>query len=154
VKRTKAIELLSARRVPFEVHEFEATDFTAEEVETKLSIPLCQVFKTLVVEGDKGVYMLAVVPGDRELSPKKLALAARQKKVGLVPIDDLQRLTGYLKGGVSPLCTKKSMPVYLDEHAPSFSFISVSAGLRGLQLFLSAEALIEVTGGTLAEIAE
>lgn len=140
MKKTRAIEILSDLGCAFELGEFEATEFTAEEVAEKLQIPLEQVFKTLIVEGDAEP-VLAVVPGDRELSLKKLAAAVGAKRMELVKLNDIQRLTGYLKGGVSPLGSKRTMPVLIDETAILYDQISVSAGLRGLQLLIAPEVL-------------
>lgn len=152
MKKTRAIEILSGTGCAFELGEFVATDFTAEEVAEKLQIPLQQVFKTLVVQGERG-HVLAVVPGDRELSLKKLAAAAGAKRMELVQLSEIQRLTGYLKGGVSPLGSKRAMPVFVDERAKRYDRISVSAGLRGLQLLIAPETLIAAAHGTCADLA-
>ena len=88
MKKTRAIEILSAAKAPFEVREFPATEFTAEEVAERLDIPLAQVFKTLVLRGEKHGELMAVVPGDKELSLKKLAHAAGEKRVEMVKIEE------------------------------------------------------------------
>ena len=152
MKKTRAIELLSELGVAFDLGEFEATEFTAEEVAEKLAIPLEQVFKTLIVESE-GEPMLAVVPGDRELSLKKLAAAVGAKRMELVKLNDIQRLTGYLKGGVSPLGSKRPMRVVIDETAILYDRVSVSAGLRGLQLLIAPEALRSAANATFADVA-
>ena len=141
MKRTKAIEILDADKCSYELKEFVATDFTAEEVAVKLGIPIHTVFKTLVVRGDRTGEAMAVVPGDKELSLKKLAAATGDKKIEMVKIDELQKLTGYMKGGVSPLGSKKRLPVFIDSSATSIESISVSAGLRGLQIIVKPTEL-------------
>lgn len=153
MKKTRAIEILSDQGCKFELGEFQATEFTAEEVAAKLQLPLEQVFKTLVVEGEGSEPVLAVVPGDKELSLKKLAAAVGEKRMELVKLNDIQRLTGYLKGGVSPLGTKRAMRVFIDESAMLYDRISVSAGLRGLQLLIAADVLCAAAHGTYADLA-
>ena len=143
MKKTKAIEMLSGMAVAFETREFCAREFTAEEVSSQLALPLSVVFKTLIVQGSGAVYAAAVVPADRELNCKKAAAALGVKSADLLPLKDLQRLTGYLKGGVSPLGLKRSMPVLIDKTAESCEKICVSAGLRGLQMLLAPRALAE-----------
>lgn len=152
MKKTRAIEILSDLGCAFELGEFEATEFTAEEVAEKLQIPLEQVFKTLIVESEREP-VLAVVPGDRELSLKKLATAVGAKRMELVKLNDIQRLTGYLKGGVSPLGSKRPMPVFIDETAILYDRISVSAGLRGLQLLIAPDVLSAAASAKYADLA-
>ena len=154
MKKTRAIEILSAAKAPFEVREFAAAEFTAEEASEQLGIPLAQVFKTLVLRGEKHGELMAVVPGDRELSLKKLAHAAGEKRVEMAKLEELQRLTGYLKGGVSPLGSKKRMPVYIDASAREHERISVSAGLRGVQLWLPVSSLESAAHASVVELAE
>ena len=152
--RTRAIEILEAAGLPYELGEFAAVDFTAEEVSEKLALPLSMVFKTLVVKGEKGGEAMAVIPGDKELSLKKMAAALGEKRAELIKLNDLQRITGYLKGGCSPLGSKKPVSVFLDESAILHERISVSAGLRGLQLLLTAETLERACGVRLVDLVE
>ena len=144
--------MLEQAEAPYELHEFEAEEFTAEEVAKKLNIPIEAVFKTLVVRGDKGGEALAVVPGNKELNLKKLASVLGGKRADLVQLNEIQRLTGYLKGGVSPLGTKRQMPVLIDQSCRLQSMISVSAGLRGLQIFIAPEQLIAVAKAQVAAL--
>ena len=149
--RTKALEILAAKGIVCEVCAFKASSFTAEEVAESLGIPLSHVYKTLVVRGKKGEAM-AVVPGDRELNLKKLAAQRGEKSMELLPLEDLHRLTGYLKGGCSPLGSKKAMPLYLDRSAAACERISVSAGLRGVQMMIKPADLLAAAGGEWAEL--
>ena len=152
MQRTKALEVLAANNVSYELKEFAATEFTAEEVAAKLSLPLSAVFKTLLVRGANSGELLAVVPGDRELSLRKLAGALKDKKVDLVPVSELQRLTGCLKGGVSPFGTKKKFRVIIDSTVREHDAVSISAGLRGLQVLISPGDLIRVCAAELADL--
>ena len=150
--RTRAIEILEAAKVPFEVKEFAATEFSAQEVTDKLGVPLEQVYKTLVAQGDKVGVVVAVVPGDRELNLKKLAAAIHDKRAEMAKLQDLQRLTGYLKGGCSPLGQRKQYPTFLDSAALEQQTISVSAGLRGVQVIIAPSDLVKVCGAQVVEL--
>lgn len=152
MQRTKAIEILSEAGVPFEVREFPATEFTAREAAVKLSIPEENVFKTLVTRADDGTLFMAVVQGDLELDLKKLAREAGKKRAELVDVRELQKLTGYLKGGVSPLGGRKEMKLFLDCRALEKEFISISAGLRGVQILLSPRDFIAAARPVVADI--
>jgi Cys-tRNA(Pro)/Cys-tRNA(Cys) deacylase len=116
-------------------------------------MPPEQVFKTLVVRGDRSGVLLAVIPANSELDLKLLAAASRNKKMELVPVKEVLGLTGYIRGGVSPVGTRKAYPVYLDETAVLWDAISVSAGVRGCQMVLAPDDLIRVTGAVTDDIA-
>lgn len=151
--QTRAIQILHEKKIPHSVREFEAVEFTAAEVSEKLEIPEEQVFKTLVIEIEKKLFA-ALVPGTKELSLKKIAAALGGKRAELVPVDNLMRLTGYLKGGVSPLGSKRSLAVVCDSSILEHETVSVSAGKRGVQIILAPKGLIEATNAKLAPIAE
>jgi Cys-tRNA(Pro)/Cys-tRNA(Cys) deacylase len=127
--------------IEFELREYEVdpNDLSAITVARKMGMPAEQVFKTLLVTGGPGVCVFAVIPGDAELDFKKLARAAGLRKAEMVPLKDVQPLTGYIRGGVTVFGAKKAYPVFVDETALLFDRISVSAGARGTQLILSAE---------------
>jgi Cys-tRNA(Pro)/Cys-tRNA(Cys) deacylase len=112
------------------------------------------VFKTLVVRGDRNGVSMAVVPGDAELDLKALARLTGDRRIEMVPLKDVQPLTGYIRGGVTALAAKKDFPVYLDETAILFDAISVSAGVRGTQILLSPEDYIAAVNATVGEIAK
>lgn len=154
MKHTRAVEILDQAKIAYELRSFEASEFTAEECAVKLGLPLESVYKTLLVHGEKSGLAMAVVPADKELSLKKLAHALSEKRMEMAPVEDLPRLTGYLKGGVSPLGGKKAYPVYLDEAALKQAAISISAGLRGLQIILAPAALISLTKAKLLTLTE
>ena len=142
MKRTKAIELLDNAKIPYQLKEFDAEKFTAQEAAAKLGIAIDVVYKTLVCKGQKGEAVMAVVPAQKELNLKKLANILGEKRCELTSLTDMQRLTGYLKGGCSPLGSKKIMRVFIDQSAKNQGQICVSAGLRGLQMLIDANDLL------------
>ena len=152
MRKTNAYRILEKERVPFECHEFAATAFTCEEVAEKLSLPLTQVFKTLVARGDRTGPLLALLPGDRELDLKKLAAISGNKSCKLVKKAEVEQLTGYLPGGCSPRGQKRGYPVYADDSVSGHSVVSISAGLRGVQLFVPPNELLRLTKATVARL--
>jgi Cys-tRNA(Pro)/Cys-tRNA(Cys) deacylase len=152
--KTRAMQLLDGAGARYETRQFDEVELSAEEVAGKLGIPLAQVFKTLVVRGDRTGVILACLPGTMTLSLKAMARASGNKQVELVGTDEILRLTGYIRGGVSPLGGKKAYAVYLDESALRHPCISISAGMRGMQIVLSPDALVDATRATVAAIGE
>jgi Cys-tRNA(Pro)/Cys-tRNA(Cys) deacylase len=137
--KTNAARLLDRLGIAYELREYavDPDDLSAESVAAKVGLPADQVWKTLVVRGDVSGVLFAVVAGDAELDPKALARLSGDRKVEVVPQKEVQPLTGYIRGGVTVLGAKKGYPVYLDTTALSFSRFSVSAGVRGTQIFLA-----------------
>jgi Cys-tRNA(Pro)/Cys-tRNA(Cys) deacylase len=152
MKRTRAIDILERARIPYELREFAAVEFTVEETSTQLALPLGVLFKTLVAEGERRGMVMALVPGDAQLSLSRLAKAMGDKRCAMIDVEDLFRVTGYLKGGCSPLGAKKTLPVFIDSSALQHERIAVSAGLRGLQMLLRPKDLQSVTRGTIVEL--
>jgi len=154
-QKTNAVRLLDQLGIPYELRAYEVdpNDLTAESVAEKVGLPPEQVFKTLVARGDRNGICLAVVPGDSELDLKALATAAGDRKIQLVPMKELLGLTGYIRGGVTAFAGKKDYPVYVDETIELFDVVSVSAGTRGLQIFLKPDDYLKVTNGKIAAIA-
>jgi len=152
--KTRAAQILDEAGIRYEIREFQEVDLTAVEAAEQLDISLAQVFKTLVVRGDRTGVVLACVPATMSLSLKALAKASGNKKVELVEKDEILRLTGYLRGGVSPLGAKKAYPVYLDPSALAQPFLSVSAGMRGMQILLAPQDLVRATRATVVAIGE
>ena len=154
--KTNAVRLLERLGVPFELREYEVDpdDLAAETVARKVGLPPEQVFKTLVARGDKHGVCLAVVPGNCELDLKALARATGDKKTDTVPLKEVEPLTGYVRGGVTALACKKPYPVYLDETAQFFDVISISAGMRGLQVLLAPDDYIRVVDAMVVPIAK
>jgi Cys-tRNA(Pro)/Cys-tRNA(Cys) deacylase len=155
MKKTNAMRQLDIVKISYEVREYEVdeSDLSAQTVARKIEMPLEQTFKTLVARGDKTGVFLACIPGGAELDLKAAATATGNKKVEMAPLKEVQPLTGYIRGGVSPVGTKKRYPVYLDETALLFPVISISAGQRGLQVLISPQDLIKAVDATVAPIA-
>ena len=153
--KTNAVRLLDQLSIDYELSEYEVdeSDLSAESVAAKVGLPPEQVFKTLVARGDRNGVCLAVVPGNAELNLKSLAALTADRKIVLVPIKELLGLTGYIRGGVTALAAKKDYPVYVDETIELFDVVSVSAGVRGLQILLKPEDYLRVTRARLGEIA-
>jgi len=154
-QKTNAARLLDQMGIPYELREYEVDpeDLAAEVVATKIGLPAGQLFKTLVAQGDRHGICMAVIPGDTELDLKALAAASGDRKIHLVPVKDLQRLTGYIRGGVTALAVKKAYPVYADTSIERFDVISISAGVRGMQILLTPVDYLRVTKATVAAIA-
>lgn len=139
--KTNGARFLESLGVAFELREYEVdpNDLSATTVAKKIGMPAEQVFKTLLTTGGPGTFVFAVIPGNAELDFKKLARAAGLRKAEMVPLKDVQPLTGYIRGGVTVFGAKKAFPVFVDETAILFDRISVSAGARGTQLILSPD---------------
>lgn len=154
MKKTNAARILDKLKINYEVREYEVdeTDLSAENVAAKVGLPLEQVFKTLVVRGDKTGVLLVCIPGGAELNLKAIAVSSGNKKAEMVHLKEVQPLTGYVRGGVSPVGTKKNYPIYLDESALQWPFISISAGARGYQLLIEPEKLISAVGATVCQV--
>jgi Cys-tRNA(Pro)/Cys-tRNA(Cys) deacylase len=154
-KKTNACRALDALGVSYELraYEFDENDLSAETVARKVGLPALQVFKTLCVRADDQDILLAVLPGDQVLDLKALARAAHKRAVEPVALKELVALTGYVRGGVTALACKKPYPVLVDESAQLFDVISVSAGQRGLQIFVHPELYVAAVRGEYAAIA-
>ena len=152
--KTNAARILDAAGVSYELREYEVdeNDLSAPRVAEKIGMPAEQVFKTLVARGDRTGVLMAAIPANAELDLKALASASGNKKVELVAVKEVLGLTGYIRGGVSPVGVRKPYPFYLDETAILFDVISVSAGMRGCQMILAPEDLLRVVEGKYAGI--
>ncbi len=145
MKKTNAARILERLGVEYRLLEFDVDedDLSAQDAAKKLGLPPEQIFKTLVARGDKSGVIVACVPGGKELDLKALSRVSGNKKVELVPLKEVQNLTGYIRGAVSPLGMKTSYPFYIDVSAFNYHSIIVSAGARGLQISLSPKDLAE-----------
>ncbi len=164
VQKTNAARLLDQMGIHYELREYavDPDDLAAETVAAKIGLPREQVFKTLVARGDRskdrskdrnGIVM-AVIPGDQELNLKALAATAGERKIQLVPVKELQSLTGYIRGGVTALAAKRDFPVYVDETIELFDVVSISAGVRGLQILIAPTDYLRATKGTIAALGQ
>jgi Cys-tRNA(Pro)/Cys-tRNA(Cys) deacylase len=152
--KTNAVRLLDQFAISYELREYEVDpeDLAAETVATKIGLPPEQVFKTLVARGDRNGICMAVIPGDAELDLKALAAVSEDRKIQLVPVKELQGLTGYIRGGVTALAVKKDYPVYVDETIELFDTISISAGIRGMQILIAPVDYLKATKATVAAL--
>jgi Cys-tRNA(Pro)/Cys-tRNA(Cys) deacylase len=148
-EKTNVTRLLEARGVAHRVvtYEVDLSDLSATHAALQVGLPAEQVFKTLALRGPKSGVFLCCVPGDAEVDLKKAAKASGEKAVEMLPLKDLTAATGYLRGGCSPIGTKRSYPVFVDETAQLFDEISVSAGARGTQVVLAPEELLGALEG-------
>jgi Cys-tRNA(Pro)/Cys-tRNA(Cys) deacylase len=144
VVKTNAVRFLDRLGIKYELREYEVDpdDLSAGTVAAKIGIPPEQLFKTLAVKGDRNGIYLAVIPATDELDFKALAHQTGDRKVDMVPLKEVQAATGYIRGGVTALACKKDYPIYIDELAEICDVISVSAGMRGLQVLLAPEDYI------------
>ena len=154
MKKTNAARLLDKLKIAYEIKEYpvDETDLSAANVAQKVGLPPGQVFKTLVARGDKTGVIMGIVSGEAEIDLKALASASGNKKVEMVHLNEVLPLTGYIRGGVSPLGAKKNYPVYLDRSALKQTIISISAGLRGMQIFLRPDDLVKATNAGVCDI--
>jgi Cys-tRNA(Pro)/Cys-tRNA(Cys) deacylase len=153
--KTNATRILDDLGVPYTLREYEVDpdDLSAETVATKIGLPAEQVFKTLAARGDRGGVYLAIIPGNMELDGKALARVTGDRRVELVPLREVQQLTGYIRGGVTALGGKRDYPVYADETIELFEVISISAGVRGTQILLAPDDYLRITHSTVVAIA-
>jgi Cys-tRNA(Pro)/Cys-tRNA(Cys) deacylase len=154
-QKTNAARLLDQMGIRYELREYDVdpADLAAETVAAKIGLPPAQVFKTMVAQGDRQGICMAVIPGDTDLDLKALAAASGDRKTHLVPVKELQKLTGYIRGGVTALAAKKAFPVYADQSIERFAVISISAGMRGLQILLAPADYLRAAKATLAAVA-
>jgi len=154
LKKTNVARILDGLKISYELREYKVdeSDLSAENVAQKIKVPLAQVFKTLVVCGDKTGVLLACIPGSFELDLKALASISGNKKVDMVPLKDVRKLTGYIRGGVSPLGTKRQYDIYIDETALLWTYISISAGLRGYLILIAPNDLVSAVNGEISSI--
>lgn len=154
MKKTNAARLLDSQKIPYELipYEVEENDLGAQHVADQLHEDIQQVFKTLVLQGDHSGYFVCVIPGAEEVDLKKAAKISGNKKCDLIPMKELLPLTGYIRGGCSPIGMKKAFPTYLHETAMQFDHIYVSAGVRGLQFKISPQHLIQASRATVCSL--
>lgn len=153
-EKTNAMRILETAGIAFETlfYPVDENDLSGVHIAKELNLPPEQVFKTLVAKGSKNGYLVFVIPVAEELDLKKCALAAKDKRVEMIPMKDLLPLTGYLRGGCSPVGMKKPFPTYFDETATLFDRIYLSAGQRGKQFCLDPVELCAFLGAEFADL--
>ncbi len=152
--KTNVLRHLDAAKIPYETREYDVSDenYDGKLVSAKVGLPAEMIYKTLVLTGDKTKHLVCVIPVEKELDLKAVARATGNKAVAMLPMKDLLPLTGYLRGGCSPIGMKKAFPTFIQEEARGLERISVSAGVRGCQVILSVEALAACTRANFGEL--
>ena len=152
--KTNACRVLDQLAIPYRTQEYavDPSDLAATTVAAKIGMPVEQVFKTLLCRAASGEYVFAVIAGDAELDLKKLAVAAGEKKAELAPLKEMEPLTGYIRGGCTALAAKRDLPVYADEMIEIHETISISAGIRGMQILLAPADYLRCTDATVTDL--
>lgn len=152
--RTNAVRLLEQAGVPFETHEYEPDPdrLSATDVAATLGLPAERLFKTLVTVGTSGAHGVFIIPGPLSLDLKKAANACGEKRVAMLPLRELEPLTGYVHGGCSPFAMKRTLRTWIDESVLLFETVLVSGGRRGLQVELAPEVLVGMAGAAVADL--
>ena len=152
--KTNALRLLDAAKIPYETvtYTVDESDLSAVHVAAELGEDIACVFKTLVLRGDKTGVFVCIIPGDKEVDLKKAAKASGNKSCAMTKMQELLTLTGYIRGGCSPIGMKRQYTMYIHESCRQFGKIYVSAGCRGMQVQLNTEDLIRFAKLTVADI--
>ena len=154
INKTNACRILDQKKVAYELIPYvvDEKDLGAQHIADQLGENIHQVFKTLVLKGDKTGHFVCVIPGNDEVDLKKTAKVTGNKSCDLIPMKELLPLTGYIRGGCSPVGMKKPFPTFIHETCQLFDYIYVSAGVRGLQFKLNPQHLIDLVGMTVADL--
>ena len=154
INKTNVARLLDNAGVQYDLipYEVDESDLSAPHVAEQLGEDVKSVFKTIILSGDKSGYFVCVVPGDAEIDLKKAAKVSGNKKCDLLPMKDLLPVTGYIRGGCSPIGMKKHFPTFIHASAQQYQRIFVSAGVRGLQIALSSTDLMLQSRGEYADL--
>lgn len=154
MKKTNAMRILDRNKVNYSTTTYtvDESDLSATHVAESIGQNIDQVFKTLVLEGDKTGYLVAIIPGAREVDLKILAALSGNKKCAMIPMKSIQQITGYIRGGCSPFGMKKNFPTFLDQSALNWATIYISAGVRGMQIELAPDNLIRLSRAIVGQI--
>lgn len=154
INKTNVARILDQKKIRYELvpYEVDENDLAATHVASQLGEDIAQVFKTLVLRGDKNGLLVCVIPGDKEVDLKKAAKLSGNKKVEMIAMKELLPLTGYIRGGCCPIGMKKPYPTWIHSTCVDFPFIFISAGVRGLQLKINPSDLLDATGASVADI--
>ena len=155
IHKTNAARLLDKAKIAYQLvpYEVDEQDLSAVHLAEQLGQDVNRIFKTLVLHGDRSGYFVCVIPGGDEVDLKKAAKASGNKSCSMIAVKELLPLTGYIRGGCSPIGMKKSFPTYIERSVEQFTTIFVSAGQRGLQIQLAPADLIRETRATLCDLA-
>lgn len=154
INKTNVARILDQKKVAYELipYTVDENDLAATHVAAELGEDIAQVFKTLVLKGDRNGLLVCVIPGDKEVDLKKAAKLSGNKKVEMIAMKELLPLTGYIRGGCCPIGMKKPYPTWIHSTCEEFPFIFISAGVRGLQLKINPADLLKVTGASVADV--
>ena len=152
--KTNAARLLDRAKVPYDLvpYEVDEDNLAAGHVAEQLGEDIRQVFKTLVLRGDRTGIFVCVIPGDREVDLKAAARVSGNKSAAMIHVRELLDTTGYIRGGCSPIGMKRPFPTFVHASCRDFTFIYISAGVRGLQIRISPDDLLRFTGASVAEL--
>ena len=155
-EKTNAARLLDKAGISYKLipYEFDENDLAAQHVADSLGQDIAKVFKTLVLHGDKTGHIVAVIPGNMEVDLKALAKVSGNKKCEMIPMKQLLPLTGYIRGGCSPIGMKKHFPTYVHHTCNEHPYICISAGVRGLQVKIAPADLLRIAQAETAELVE
>ena len=152
-QKTNAIRFLESKAIDFDILEYEVDeDVSAIHVAEKLKMDPDQIFKTIVLKGERAGHFICIIPGSCEIDLRKAAKAVGDKSCDLIPLKNLEPLTGYIRGACSPFGMKKKFPTFLDETASMFDRISVSAGKRGMQILIAPELLTQLAEAEMTDL--
>ncbi len=156
MKKTNALRILDQQKIAYDTveYEYDSENLDLAKISADNGFVLEEVYKTLVLTGDKTGVLVAVVAGHHSLSLKKMAAVSGNKKVEMVAVKDIQTLTGYIRGGCSPIGMKKNFPVYIDETGKNLTAFFVNAGVRGILFSCKPQDLLKVCKGEWADIAD
>lgn len=146
IEKTNAVRILDKENIKYHLipYEVDENDLSAIHVADQLGENVEQVFKTLVLKGDKSGYFVCIIPGAKELNLKHAAQISGNKNCDMIPMKDLLSITGYIRGACSPIGMKKLFPSYIDQSCENFDYIYVSAGKRGIQIQIAPQDLVHV----------
>lgn len=156
IQKTNAMRLLTQAGIAYDLKTYtvDENDLSGTKVAAQVGMPFKQVYKTLVAKGDRTGYLVCLIPVDKEIDLKELALASSDKRVELIPVKDLLTITGYVRGGCSPIGMKKKFPAFIESDAIEQPIIAVSAGVRGCQMVLKPSDLVSVTQAKLCSVCQ
>lgn len=154
--KTNAMRLLDRAKITYDTKEYEVDerDLSGSHAADMMGVDHGSVFKTLVLKGEKTGYLVCCIPVDAELDLKKVAREAGDKKVEMIPMKDLLSVTGYVRGGCSPIGMKKRFPTFVEESGILYDQIAISAGLRGQQIIISPQSLVTFLNGKFASLVQ
>lgn len=154
IDKTNAVRLLDKEKIEYKLipYQVDESDLSAIHVAEQLQEPVEQVFKTLVLRGDKSGYFVCIIPGAEELDLKAAAKISGNKSCDMIPMKELLNITGYIRGACSPIGMKKLFPTYIDKSYEVFEYIYISAGKRGLQIQLNPQDLIQIVSITTSSL--